>query len=143
MKSVVFCPNTGSGILLQNEIYDLQEYLVSYGGGMGGANVRHYGKTIAKADEHGFIVIATHKGEEITLNTRYIVYQKPMRLVKVVSDDIKTANYRDDKYEKYINTIWYKLYHGEKAVFSDEYHSGSFSDFRDRSVSTDLEAEYK
>jgi len=35
MKSVVFCPNTGSGILLQNEIYDLQEYLVSYGGGDG------------------------------------------------------------------------------------------------------------
>ena len=87
--------------------------LISYGGGMGGANNTYY--CLKKdlpvlEDEKRFIKFKNLiNSEEVTINKRFIVSVSEVKIVKVDYDITKWINYNEKKCNSCIETIFYSI----------------------------------
>jgi len=79
MKTLEIGLPCAPGELISNEEIKTTEILVSWGGGMGGANKRYYA-TSKNGNEYTLI-----DGDKIKLNPNFIVHEKEVRLVKNIT----------------------------------------------------------
>jgi hypothetical protein len=86
------------------------EILVSWGGGMGGANKTYY---TTKNNGGDYTLL---DGSVITLNPEFIVHKKKVKLVKMVTDTTKHTNYHEDNSIKTVVTEIFKLEHGQEYI---------------------------
>jgi hypothetical protein len=108
------------------------EILVSYGGGLGGTSKTYY-FTEKNSDTYTLV-----NGEVIRLNSNFIVMEKPIVLVKQITDTTNHSNYRSTKYKKTILTEYYKLKYEQDFEILDKYNSES----RNKVILTDLYTEH-
>ena len=87
----------------------LREFLVSYGGGMGGTNVYYYGEELATSPRKGFIAVLGYDGELTEINQSYIVSVKDKQLVTIVSDVTAHRNFNKTVCSKAIETRHFLL----------------------------------
>lgn len=95
-----------------SEITDTQElaatkFLVSYGGGMGGANQTHYALDYKTNDK--FYVLELLNGNQIKINPRFIVSMQDKKVLRIENDVTAHSNYREKNCEKYIIVNYYAM----------------------------------
>lgn len=116
-------PVSPSTRLSQKEI-KVTKILISYGGGMGGANETHYAKKVVQSE--GNVKITTFDGRTIDINPRFIVYKEPCRILEIVTDVTAHTNYHGYKVKKEILTEYVEIpFLIEKIEFKNEFGSGN------------------
>ena len=93
------------------------EILVTWGGGMGGASKRYY--ALKKNGNELHLL----NGDIIKLNPNFIVHEKEVNIVKVVTDTTEHSNFRKHTVNSSIVTQYILLKFGEIATFVDDYKS--------------------
>ena len=102
-----------------------QRVLVSYGGGMGGANKTYYATEIYKEQAlQGRWSLKLLDGRTIYLNPSFIVENEEVNVVKIVSNITEFLNYKKSK-ENFVGetlqTEYICLYTNEETVFVNKY----------------------
>ena len=117
-----------------------QRVLVSYGGGMGGANKTYYATEIYKEQAlQGRWSLKLLDGRTIYLNPSFIVENEEVNVVKIVSNITEFLNYKKSK-ENFVGetlqTEYICLYTNEEAVFVNKYTPRHSYPLQDRIVYT-------
>lgn len=78
-----------------HEIISAKKILMSFGGGMGGANTTFYVKDEEiKYNEHGMAkVVNVFNGDEFEINAKYVVKSNSLKLLIAKSDNTAHANF--------------------------------------------------
>jgi hypothetical protein len=109
--------------LIDKEIFDAHRILVSYGGGMGGANQKFYTRDFSENDNE--LIFTDIENRKLTVNKRFIVLKEPVRLVRTLTDTTKHSNYRKTTVAN-SQVIQYRvLYPNDTYEFVDDYVSSS------------------
>lgn len=119
---------------VSNKVIKAYEILVSWGGGIGGANKTYYATKIKILSNYTIITLLT--GEEIELNRNFIVHTKNVTIVISVIDITEHINYSEYKYRKAIQTNYVLLNFNENYVITNKYES-----YTKRIVHTNLDKE--
>ena len=128
MKKLTIGLSCSPSKIIKHEEITLKEVLISYGGGMGGANMTYFCTEAVKVATTPFYKLTRVNGEEKRVNERFIVEMGNVRLVKVVSDVTAHRNYRDKNAtngEKVITTEYFKLEYDEEYEVVNKYVSRS------------------
>jgi hypothetical protein len=100
--------------------YPADEILVSYGGGMGGANHTYHAFHLEEQGDSE-IKIKTLDNRWITLNKRFIVSIEPVRIAEVEFDTTAYANYGNKVCQKEIRRVWYAFRGNESFCWKEDY----------------------
>ena len=73
-NQIIKLPTCGYYTIEKGKLLQCTEFMITFGGGMGGGNKRIYGHIFEENDKR--IIIEQLNGEFITLYTNFIVYEK-------------------------------------------------------------------
>ena len=96
-----------------SEITDTQElsvteFLVSYGGGMGGANQTHYALDY-KTNDDKFYVLELLNGNQIKINPRFVVSMQDKKVLRIENDVTAHTNYHKQVCKQFIIVNYYAM----------------------------------
>ncbi len=111
---------------LETILLKAKEILITYGGGMGGANKTYY---VTKVNGNEYTLIT---GEVIKLNKDFIVRERDVKLVKVTTDTTEHSNYRSITCKQSIVVAYHLL------EFNQEYVSGEVNESDQNVIYRDL-----
>lgn len=114
--------------LLDSAEIEAEEIRVSFGGGMGGANLRHYALDVDMESDENFCIITTIEGRKIEVGKRFIVTCEPVLLQYKKYDMTKWRNYHRQECTSHIEEIYYVQRANEKIVFVNSVLSGADPD---------------
>jgi len=100
---------------ISSDNFKATEILISYGGGMGGANKTFY---VINKNGNQYTLIS---GEVIILNPNFIVMERQVELVEQVIDTTAHSNYSTKTCEQSILTEYYKLEYRQDYALVNEY----------------------
>lgn len=100
---------------------DVTSLLVSYGGGMGGANVTYYAQDIVKENESE-LEVECIDGRTMTLNKNFIVKREPVKVLKQIVDITAHANYHKTTCKEKLFVRFVKFYTNEEFSLSIRYY---------------------
>ena len=118
--------------VVSHEIIKVTEVLISFGGGMGGANKTYYCTNVQKGDP--FYLLTKLNNEVKKVNPNFIVEMGDIRLVKLVTDVTAHKRYHDKSQPETIDTEYFKLRQGEDYEIVDKYTSRSDNELKDRKI---------
>lgn len=100
--------------------------VVSYGGGIGGANTTYYCSEAAwNPEEVGFMRVKDlFTGDSIDINSRFIVTKKIVTLIKRVTDATAWANYNKVVCKSSIRTDYFEIGNKDTIVQYDGTDTG-------------------
>ena len=101
---------------ISHETIKATEILVTWGGGMGGSSKRYY--ALSKNGKNEFKLL---DGDTIKINQEYIVHEKKVTIIKVVTDITAHSNYHKKTCNKAIKTEYILLNFGEVPAYVDKY----------------------
>lgn len=110
------------------EIKQVKEIMVTFGGGMGGSSTTYYGDIIS--DEDGFINIKDFQNETIKLNKLHIVHIKDKQLVFTETDTTEHTNYREKQCDSSSINQVFAISVFDTVNFSNEYFSNDDKDLK-------------
>jgi len=152
MKTIKIGKSCTPSKLLDVDMINATQVLMSYGGGMGGVNKKWYIKANIDPRENGLIEVEraiddvpkTHKeavslGEFIILNTNFIAEAREVRIVIITIDVTEWYKIRKGECKKAIETKYVVLYKGEDYTVIDEYTSYWSGDLEKRTIKTILD----
>ena len=121
MQNWIFgCPDNNGSKIVKHEIIKADEILITFGGGMGGGNIKYFAiKNKSKSTRS--IEIRTVDGRDIFLTRDHIVYQEPVRLLKMVFNThrgIETKYFRLRKGDTYTVKNEWVHYTSDKSVYT-------------------------
>jgi len=122
--------------ILSHEKIETSKILVSYGGGMGGANEKHYCTKVVRDEKLWKLTLLT--GEVIEVNPEFIVEVAPRTLVKVVSDITEHRNYHSKTCKLAIETEYIGLHFGEDYAIANDFKYRGDGELQGRLVSKDI-----
>ena len=105
-------PSTPSEWIGEPFYEPVTELLVTYGGGMGGANMRVYVERVEDLKNNQLQRFTRRGGKQIVLNTQYIV--------KAENYTVVSAKYYNTRWEQY-GTVEYLTEDGVTVYLVDEY----------------------
>ena len=82
-----------------SKTYIITRFIISYGGGMGGTNKTLYCTKYVLNDK-GFFNLTLLNGEKETINSKYVVSYKDVKVIEVVTDITEHINYREHVTDK-------------------------------------------
>ena len=91
MKKIISAPCSPS-IRIDSKNIEVAKIIITFGGGMGGANQAFYANKVDKTTD-GMLSIETVDGRELELNPRYVVSKEKTIILKVVTDTTQHSNY--------------------------------------------------
>jgi len=100
---------------IESEEIKATEIIITYGGGMGGANKKYYATEVVD----NTLTLIT--GEVVKINPRYVVTERNVTLVKQVIDTTEHSNYHSHTCSKSIVTEYHLLEYGEEYKITDKY----------------------
>lgn len=114
--------------IISNELIKCKRILVSFGGGMGGANITHYCTKVSTLTKDGYLNITLITGEKREINPKFIVEKADINIVKLVTDITQHINYnKPSTVTKEIETEFIRLLYNEDYVIINKYtprHTG-------------------
>lgn len=117
MKTLLVGKVCSPSTIISNEVLEMERILVSYGGGMGGANKEYYTSKIKKEGE--LLKIITLEGQKLSLNPRFIVEIEETKVLKVKTDTSAHSNYHDETCKKSIVTQYFNMSGYDNLKFVD------------------------
>jgi hypothetical protein len=119
-KIIIGNPCSPSKLIEIKEI-PLIKIVLTYGGGMGGANRTLYIEEILSETEREMIV-RQYNNEITTINKSYIVFREPIKAIFHTTDITSHTNYHTCKYDASISTNLYELSINDSWEYIDEYN---------------------
>lgn len=118
---------------ISHDEFKCKRILVTYGGGMGGANKKYYATKVVTGAFWGLTLI---DGNKVEVNPDFIVDIEEIRVVKLVTDITawsNHANHGEKKVKKSIKTEYFVLEYGEEAqIIKTDYTARHESNLKDR-----------
>jgi hypothetical protein len=125
MRKIEIGKSCSPSKIVSKEQIKCQRVLVSYGGGMGGANKSYYATKIQKEQAlQGRWILKLLDGRTIDVNPSFIVENEEINVVKIVSDITEHLNFNKSKEKcvgKTLETEYICLNVNEEAVFVDKH----------------------
>jgi hypothetical protein len=109
---------------ISHEVIEMKRVLITYGGGMGGANKEYYTKKIYKEQAiNGGWNIETIDGKIIQLMPNFIVEVEETKVLKLVTDVTGHRNYNKTTCKKSILTEYFDLSGFDNYNIEEKYSS--------------------
>jgi hypothetical protein len=109
---------------ISHEVIEMKRVLITYGGGMGGANKEYYTKKIYKEQAiNGGWNIETIDGKIIQLMPNFIVEVEETKVLKLVTDVTRHRNYNKTTCKKSILTEYFDLSGFDNYNIEEKYSS--------------------
>jgi hypothetical protein len=93
MKKIISAPCSPS-TQIDSKSIEVVKIIITFGGGMGGANQTFYANRVDKTSD-GMLSVETVDGRKLELNPRYIVSKEVTNILKVVTDTTEHSNYHE------------------------------------------------
>jgi hypothetical protein len=107
---------------IPTQIIQATSFLVSYGGGIGGANKTYYATDYyAEPEINGFYQLTLIDGSKVSINPRFIVETQKVNLIKITTDTTPHSNYYSIICKQSISIEWFKLEDDEEFEWKAEY----------------------
>jgi hypothetical protein len=121
--------------ILSHDLINVTKIKVTFGGGMGGANMNLYCTSIEDI-ENGFKKLNLITGDTMNVNSNFIVYTKKGKIVKLISDITAHLNAKNkSSNSKQVLKIEYiKIFNGENYEIVDNFQFRN--DISNRMIST-------
>jgi hypothetical protein len=121
-KLIIGLPCSPSFLSIPTQIIQATSFLVSYGGGIGGANKTYYATDYyAEPEINGFYQLTLIDGSKVSINPRFIVETQKVNLIKITTDTTPHSNYHTIKCKKSLSIEWFKLEDDEEFEWKAEY----------------------
>ena len=121
-KLIIGLPCSPSFLSIPTQIIQATSFLVSYGGGIGGANKTYYATDCyAEPEINGFYQLTLIDGSKVSINPRFIVEKQVVNLIKITTDTTPHSNYHTIKCKQSISIEWFKLEDDEEFEWKAEY----------------------
>jgi hypothetical protein len=121
-KLIIGLPCSPSFLSIPTEIIQTTSFLVSYGGGIGGANKTYYATDYyAEPEINGFYQLTLIDGSKVSINPRFIVEKQVVNLIKITTDTTPHSNYYSIICKQSISIEWIKLEEDEEIEWKAEY----------------------
>ena len=121
-KIIFGLPCSPSFLSIPTQIIQATSFLVSYGGGIGGANKTYYATDCTvDATKIGFYQLTLIDGSKVSINPRFIVETQKVNLIKITTDTTPHSNYYSIKCKQSISIEWFKLEDDEEFEWKAEY----------------------
>jgi len=106
MKKIIIAKNCSPSRMLSSKEVNATKILISYGGGMGGANKTYYCNSIVRgSDLTDNFTLNLISGEVKEINPNFIVEISAVKLVILVIDVTEHTYYNPEKASKCIRTV--------------------------------------
>jgi len=121
-KLIIGLPCSPSFLSIPTQIIQATSFLVSYGGGIGGANKTYYATDYyAEPEINGFIILFLIDGSKVSINPRFVVETQKVNLIKITTDTTPHSNYYSIICKQSISIEWFKLEDDEEFEWKAEY----------------------
>jgi hypothetical protein len=120
-KIIIGLPCSPSFLSIPTEIIQTTSFLISYGGGMGGANKTYYATDYTVDAINGFYQLTLIDGSKVNINARFLVEKQIVNLIKITTDTTPHSNYYSIICKQSISIEWFKLEHDEEFEWKAEY----------------------
>jgi hypothetical protein len=121
-KIIIGLPCSPSFLSIPTQIIQATSFLVSYGGGIGGANKTYYATDYyAEPEINGFYQLTLIDGSKVSINPRFIVETQKVNLIKITTDTTPHSNYYSIICKQSISIEWFKLEDDEEFEWKAEY----------------------
>ena len=121
-KLIIGLPCSPSFLSIPTQIIQATSFLVSYGGGIGGANKTYYATDYyAEPEINGFYQLTLIDGSKVSINPRFIVEKQVVNLIKITTDTTPHSNYYSIICKQSISIEWIKLEEDEEIEWKAEY----------------------
>jgi hypothetical protein len=123
-KLIIGLPCSPSFLSIPTQIIQTTSFLVSYGGGIGGANKTYYATDCTvDATKIGFYQLTLIDGSKVSINPRFIVEKQVVNLIKITTDTTPHSNYHTIKCKQSILIEWFKLEDDEEFEWESGFTS--------------------
>ena len=122
-KLIIGLPCSPSFLSIPTEIIQTTSFLISYGGGMGGANKTYYATDYTVDAINGFYQLTLIDGSKVSINPRFLVEKQIVNLIKITTDTTQHSNFHSKKCNQSISIEWFILEDDEEFEFKAEYKS--------------------
>lgn len=110
MRTLIVGKPCSPSIKISDEVIEMKRVLITYGGGMGGANKSYYTKEIKKEQAiNGQWQIKTIDGKQINLMPNFVVEVEETKILKLVTDVTGQRNFSKKVCNKSILTEYFDL----------------------------------
>jgi hypothetical protein len=124
MKTLLVGKPCSPSDTISHEVIEMKRVLISYGGGMGGANKEYYTKEIRKEQAiNGSWNIETIDGKKIQLMPNFVVEVEETKVLKLVTDVTNFKNYSKVVCKKSILTEYFDLSGFDNYNIEEKYSS--------------------
>jgi hypothetical protein len=121
-KIIIGLPCSPSFLSIPTQIIQATSFLVSYGGGIGGANKTYYATDYyAEPEINGFYQLTLIDGSKVSINPRFVVETQKVNLIKITTDTTPHSNYYSIICKQSISIEWFKLEDDEEFEWKAEY----------------------
>jgi|LakMenEpi03Aug12_release.lakeMendotaPanAssembly.Ray.scaffolds.fasta_scaffold176189_2 hypothetical protein len=121
-KIIIGLPCSPSFLSIPTQIIQATSFLVSYGGGIGGANKTYYATDCyAEQPINGFYQLTLIDGSKVSINPRFVVETQKVNLIKITTDTTPHSNYYSIICKQSISIEWFKLEDDEEFEWKAEY----------------------
>jgi hypothetical protein len=121
-KIIIGLPCSPSFLSIPTQIIQATSFLVSYGGGIGGANKTYYATDYyAEQAINGFYQLTLIDGSKVSINPRFVVETQKVNLIKITTDTTPHSNYYSIICKQSISIEWIKLEDDEEFEWKAEY----------------------
>jgi hypothetical protein len=123
-KLIIGLPCSPSFLSIPTEIIQATSFLISYGGGIGGANKTYYATDCyAEQAINGFYQLTLIDGSKVSINPRFIVEKQVVNLIKITTDTTPHSNYYSIICKQSISIEWFKLEDDEEFEWKADFTS--------------------
>ena len=120
-KLIIGLPCSPSFLSIPTEIVKTTSFLISYGGGMGGANKTYYATDYTVDAINGFYQLTLIDGSKVSINPRFLVEKQIVNLIKITTDTTQHSNFHSKKCNQSISIEWFKLEEDEEFEFKADF----------------------
>jgi hypothetical protein len=123
-KLIIGLPCSPSFLSIPTEIIQTTSFLISYGGGMGGANKTYYATDYyAEPEINGFYELTLIDGTKVNVNPRFLVEKQIVNLIKITTDTTEHSNFYSKTCNQSIVIEWFKLEEDEEFEWKADFTS--------------------
>jgi hypothetical protein len=121
-KLIIGLPCSPSFLSIPTEIIKTTSFLISYGGGMGGANKTYYATNCTvDATTIGFFQLTLIDGTKVSINSRFLVEKQIVILIKITTDTTEHSNFYSKTCNQSIVIEWFKLEEDEEFEWKADF----------------------
>ena len=121
MKEIIIGSPCSPSEFIDRKIIECFKVLVSWGGGIGGANRSEFLTEDVPLGNDTIVERKTIFGETVRINTRFVVCSRQTKVVRDEWNTLPHANYAVKKFSKHITRRWIEVPVDANVHFTDGY----------------------